>query len=320
MSSVGPADVAVAAAALADVVHHTPVLDSSALSELAGGRVVLKCENLQRAGSFKIRGAFVRIARLSEDERRAGVVAASAGNHAQGVALAASLLGCSATVVMPVGAPLPKIAATEGYGATVRLIGANVEESLAAAAELAVETGAIFIHPFDHVDVVAGQGTVGLEIVEQRPDVAAVLAPVSGGGLIAGIALAVKARSPQTQIHSVEPEGFDDHARSLESGRRERNEKASGSICDALLSNTPGELTFEINRALIGEGVAASDEEAGRAVAFAFRELKLVVEPGGAIGLAALLAGKLDVRGKTVVVVLSGGNVDAELFNRLIAA
>jgi threonine dehydratase len=226
--------------------------------------------------------------------------------------------------VMPSDAPRPKRERTAALGAEVVLYDRDREDRAAIARDIAAKRGAVLVPPFDDPMVIAGQGTAGREIMEDltalglQPDV--VVVGASGGGLIAGIALAIKARAPGARFYSAEPEGFDDTARSFKSGKREVNARMSGTICDALMTNTPGAITFEINRKLVGEGISASDAEVGRAVAFAFRELKLVVEPGGAIGLAALLAGKLDVKGKVVVGVLSGGNVDAELFHQLIAA
>jgi threonine dehydratase len=318
------ADVDAAAERLAGVALRTPLVASPVLDALTGARVFLKAETLQRTGSFKFRGAYNKISRIPAEQAAGGVVAFSSGNHAQGVAAAAQLRGMPAVIVMPADAPKAKRERTAALGAEVVLYDREREDRTAIARRIAGERGATLVPPYDDPLIIAGQGTIGREIAEDLgsigivPDV--VIIGASGGGLAAGITLALKARIPSAKVYTAEPEGFDDTARSFRSGRREHNARLSGSICDALMSNTPGELTFEINRALIGEGVAASDEEAGRAVAFAFRELKLVVEPGGAIGLAALLAGKLDVRGKTVVVVLSGGNVDAELFTRLIAA
>jgi threonine dehydratase len=250
------------------------------------------------------------------------VVAYSSGNHAQGVAHAAQLCRMPAVIVMPSDAPKAKRERTAALGAEVVLYDRDTEDRAAIARDIAQKRGAVLVPPFDDPFVIAGQGTAGREICEDletlglKPDVAVVGA--SGGGLIAGVALAMKARAPGVKFYSAEPEGFDDTMRSFKSGRREVNARMSGTICDALMTATPGVITWEINRTLVGEGVAASDAEVGRAVAFAFRELKLVVEPGGAIGLAALLAGKLDMKGKVVVAVLSGGNVDAELFSRLI--
>jgi threonine dehydratase len=289
-----------------------------------GARVFLKAETLQRTGSFKFRGAYNKISSISQDRKANGVVAYSSGNHAQGVAHAAALCNMPAVIVMPSDAPKAKRERTAALGAEVVLYDRDTEDRAAIARDIAQKRGAVLVPPFDDPFVIAGQGTAGREICEDlekiglKPDVAVVGA--SGGGLIAGIALAMKARVPDVKFYSAEPEGFDDTMRSFKSGRREVNPRMSGTICDALMTSTPGVITWEINRRLVGEGVSANDEEVGRAVAFAFRELKLVVEPGGAIGLAALLAGKLDVKGKVVVAVLSGGNVDAELFHRLIAA
>jgi threonine dehydratase len=317
------ADVDAAAKRLAGVALRTPLVSSPALDAALGARVFLKAETLQRTGSFKFRGAYNKLSTIPQDRRAGGVVAYSSGNHAQGVAAAAQILGMPAVIVMPSDAPRPKRERTAALGAEVVLYDREREDRTAIARGIAEQRGAVLVPPFDDPMVIAGQGTAGREIVEDmaalglKPD--AVVVGVSGGGLIAGIALAIKARVPEATLYSAEPEGFDDTARSFKSGRREVNPRLSGTICDALMSNTPGAITFEINRKLVGQGVAASDEEVGRAVAFAFNELKLVVEPGGAIGLAALLAGKLDVRNKVVVGVLSGGNVDAELFHRLVA-
>jgi threonine dehydratase len=317
------ADIDAAARRLAGVALRTPLVTSPLLDSLLGARVFLKAETLQRTGSFKFRGAYNKLFSIPEDRRARGVVAYSSGNHAQGVAAAAQLLAIPAVIVMPSDAPRPKRERTAEFGAEIVLYDRDREDRAAIARGIASKRGAELVPPFDDPLVIAGQGTAGREIVEDldalglKPDV--VVVGASGGGLIAGIALAIKARVPQAKFYSAEPEGFDDTARSFRSGRREVNPRTSGTICDALMTNTPGAITFEINRKLVGEGVTASDQEVGRAVAFAFRELKLVVEPGGAIGLAALLAGKLDVRGKLVVAVLSGGNVDAELFHRLVA-
>ena len=318
------ADVDAAAARIKGVALRTPLVNLPVLDALTGARVFLKAETLQRTGSFKFRGAYNKISRSRRSKRAGGVVAYSSGNHAQGVAAAASLCGIPAVIVMPSDAPRPKRERTAALGAEVVLYDRDREDRAGIAREIAGKRGATLVPPFDDPMVIAGQGTAGREIAEDlaalgiKPDV--VVIGASGGGLAAGITLALKARVPTAKFYTAEPEGFDDTARSFRSGQREKNPRMSGTICDALMTETPGVITWEINRKLIGEGVAASDEEVGRAVAFAFRELKLVVEPGGAIGLAALLAGKLDIKGKVVVAVLSGGNVDAELFNRLIAA
>src|SRR3954453_765874 len=318
------AHVDAAAKTLAGVAIRTPLVNSPVLDARLGARVFLKAETLQRTGSFKFRGAYNKISSIPPERKANGVVAYSSGNHAQGVAHAAALCNMRAVIVMPSDAPQAKRERTAALGAEVVLYDRDTEDRAAIARDIAQKRGAVLVPPFDDPYVIAGQGTAGREICEDldklgvKPDVAVVGA--SGGGLIAGIALAMKARVPDVKFYSAEPEGFDDTMRSLKSGKRETNPRMSGTICDALMTSTPGVVTWEINKRLVGEGVSASDTEVGRAVAFAFRELKLVVEPGGAIGLAALLAGKLDIKGKVVVAVLSGGNVDAELFHRLIAA
>src|SRR6516165_5591084 len=315
------ADVDAAARRLAGVALHTPLVTSPVLDALTGARVFLKAETLQRTGSFKFRGAYNKLSSIPQAERAGGVVAFSSGNHAQGVAAAARLLGMPAVIVMPADAPRPKRERTAALGAEVVLYDRAREDRQAIAQEIARNRHAALVPPYDDALIIAGQGTTGREIVEDLaalglvPDIIAVTA--SGGGLTAGIALAVKARMPQARLYTAEPEGFDDHARSFKSGRREKNAALTGTICDALMAQTPGEMTFAINRALVGAGV--SDEEVAAAVAFAFRELKLVVEPGGAAALAALISGKIDVKGKIAVAVLSGGNVDPELFYRLVA-
>jgi threonine dehydratase len=317
------ADVDAAAQRLAGVALHTPLLTSPVLDDLTRARVSLKAEILQRTGSFKFRGAYNKLSSIPAPDRARGVVAFSSGNHAQGVAAAAHILGMPAVIVMPSDAPRPKRERTAAWGAEIVLYDRRREDRAAIAQTLAATRRATLVPPYDDPLVIAGQGTAGREIVEDlaaqglRPDIVVVTA--SGGGLTAGIALAVKARVPQARLFTAEPEGFDDHARSFRSGEREKNTALTGTICDALMAQTPGELTFAINRELVGEGTAVSDAEVAAAVAFAFRELKLVVEPGGAAALAALLSGKIDVSGKTVVVVLSGGNVDPELFARLVA-
>jgi threonine dehydratase len=317
------ADVDAAARRLAGVALRTPLIRSPALDALTGARVFLKAETLQRTGSFKFRGAYNKLAAIPPERRAGGVVAFSSGNHAQGVAAAAQLLGMPAVIVMPDDAPRPKRERTAAYGAEVVLYDRIREDREAIARELAQKRNATLVPPYDDPLIIAGQGTAGREIVEDlaalglAPDIIAVTC--SGGGLTAGIALAVKARVPQARLYTAEPEGFDDHARSFRTGRRESNAALTGTICDALMARTPGELTFAINRSLVGEGVSVSDDDVAAAVAFAFRELKLVVEPGGAVALAALMAGKLETKGKVAVAVLSGGNVDPQLFSRLVA-
>jgi threonine dehydratase len=251
------------------------------------------------------------------------VVAFSSGNHAQGVAAAAQLLSMPAVIVMPSDAPRGKRARTAALGAEVVLYDRANEDREAIAGDIARERNAVLVPPYDDPLVIAGQGTVGREIIEDlaamglEPDVIAVTA--SGGGLAAGIALAVKSRLPDVQLYTAEPAAFDDHARSFRSGQRERNAALTGTICDALMARMPGELTFAINRTLVGEGVVATDQEVAAAMDFAFHELKLVVEPGGAVALAALMSNKIAIRGKVAVAVLSGGNVDADVFHRLVA-
>src|SRR4051812_12413426 len=317
------ADVEAAAKKLAGVAIRTPLVSSPVLDQRLGARVFLKCETLQRTGSFKFRGAYNKISSIAPDRKANGVVAYSSGNHAQGVAHAAALCGMPAGIGMPAGAPRAQRGRAAALGAEIVLYDRDKEDRAAIARRITGERGAVLVPPFDDPLIIAGQGTAGREICEDleklgiKPEIAVVGA--SGGGLIAGIALGVKARAPETKFYSAEPAGFDDTARSFVSGKRERNPRMSGTICDALMTETPGLVTWEINKKLVGDGVTATDEEVGRAVAFAFHELKLVVEPGGAIGLAALLAGKLDIKGKVVVAVLSGGNVDAEMFARLIA-
>jgi threonine dehydratase len=317
------ADVDIAAQRLAGVALRTPLVTSPVLDAITQGRVFLKAEILQRTGSFKFRGAYNKLSSIPQHERGRGVVAFSSGNHAQGVAAAAKLLGMPAVIVMPADAPRPKRERTKALGAEVVLYDRVREDRQAIARDIAEKRGAALVPPYDDPLIIAGQGTAGREIIEDltafglAPD--AVVVTASGGGLTAGIALAVKARVPEARLYTAEPEGFDDHARSFRSGAREKNSAATGTICDALMAQMPGELTFAINRALVAEGAAVSDQEVGAAVAFAFRELKLVVEPGGAAALAALLSGKIDVQGKIAVAVLSGGNVDPDLFYRLVA-
>jgi threonine dehydratase len=316
------ADIDAAARVIAPYAVRTPLLSPSVLNERMGTRIFLKPEMLQRTGSFKFRGAFNKLSSIPRDARGGGVVAFSSGNHAQGVAHAAQLFGMQATIVMPADAPLSKRERTKAYGAEVVLYDRDREDREAISREIADKRGATLVRPYDDPYVIAGQGTVGREISEDMaalgltPDI--VVAPASGGGLIAGVATAIKARYPQAMVMSGEPDEFDDHARSLRSGKREAHGAKGRTICDALMAAIPGEITFSINSQLLAQGITATDAEVGTAVGFAFRELKLVVEPGGAVGLAALLAGRIDVTGKNVVIVLSGGNVDADLFARLI--
>ncbi|MGK5629079.1 threonine ammonia-lyase [Streptomyces sp. URMC 123] len=307
-------DVRAAQKILTGVARTTAMEGSRHLTQLVGSPVHLKCENLQRTGSFKVRGAYVRIAGLTADERAAGVVAASAGNHAQGVALAASLLGVRSTVFMPVAAPLPKVAATREYGAEVRLYGQVVDETLRAAQEYARETGAVFIHPFDHADVVAGQGTVGLEILEQCPEARTLVVGIGGGGLIAGIAVAVKALRPDIRVVGVQAEGAAAYPPSLAAGRPVALPDPV-TMADGIKVGRPGDVPFGLVRALVDEVRTVSEDALSSALLLCLERAKLVVEPAGASPVAALLAEPGAFEGP-VVAVLSGGNVDPLLLQR----
>lgn len=311
-------DINAAAKRLDGVSVRTPLLQNFELDAVAGGKVLVKPECLQVTGSFKIRGAYNFLSQLSPEQARCGVVAFSSGNHAQGVAAAGTMLGIKTAIVMPEDAPRAKIENTKRLGGEVITYDRYTGDREAIASETAAERGAVVVPSFDHDYIIAGQGTVGLEIAGQSAELGLepdqVLICCGGGGLISGSATALKARLHNVSIHPVEPEDFDDTARSLQSGNRERIDDAARSICDALQTQMPGKLTFEINRQLLGEGLTVSDAEVRAAMRFAFRHLKLVVEPGGAVALAAVLAGKIDTAGKTTVVVLSGGNVDGDLF------
>ncbi|MYR56831.1 threonine ammonia-lyase [Streptomyces sp. SID625] len=305
---------------LSGVARVTALESNRHLSELAGAPVLLKCENLQRTGSFKLRGAYVRIAGLLPEERAAGVVAASAGNHAQGVALASALLGVHATVFMPVGAPLPKVSATRGYGAEVRLHGQVVDETLAAAQEYAAETGAVFIHPFDHPDVIAGQGTVGLEILEQCPRVRTIVVGIGGGGLAAGIAVAVKTLHPEVRIIGVQAAGSAAYPPSLAAGRPVAIGNPT-TMADGIRVGRPGDVPFEIVSELVDEVRTVGEDQLSAALLLCLERAKLVVEPAGASPVAALLGGERDAGAALegpVVAVLSGGNVDPVLLQRVL--
>jgi threonine dehydratase len=311
-------DIEKAAERLAPVAVVTPLLRSAVLDELAGGSVWIKPENLQVTGSFKFRGAYNMMSQLTEEERARGVVAFSSGNHAQAVAASGAILGIETTIVMPEDAPTIKIENTRRHGGKTVLFDRYSEDREAIARKIAEESGSLVVPAFDHEHIIAGQGTVGLELMRQCKEHGVtpeqVLVSCSGGGLIAGTALAIRTISPQTQVYPVEPEGFDDTARSLVSGERESNDPAARSICDALQTESPGKLTFAINRELLSPGIVVSDEEVKAAIRFAFRHLKLVVEPGGAVSLAALLSGKIETRDRVTAIVLSGGNIDVELF------
>ena len=301
---------------LRGVAIETPVEDSRWLSEAAGTPVVLKCENLQRTGSFKTRGAYTRIAGLSPEERARGVVAASAGNHAQGVALAARLLDASATVFMPEGAPIPKEKATRGYGAEVLFTGTTVDHCLDAARAFSTKTGAVLIHPFDHPDIVAGQGTLGLELLEQVPDVRTVLVPAGGGGLLAGVALAIKSRRPEVRVVGVQADAAAAYPRSLEAGHPVALESMK-TMADGIAVGLPGTLPYAIISEHVDEIRTVSEESISRALLATLERAKLVVEPAGAVGVAALLD-EPDAFEGPVAIVLSGGNIDPLLLGKVI--
>lgn len=311
-------DVVAAAARLKGMAVHTPVIRSEALDARTGRAVFLKLESLQRTGTFKFRGAYNRMVQMNAAERAAGVIAFSSGNHAQGVAHAAQILGIKAAIVMPTDAPQVKISGTKAYGAEVILYDRYSESREAIAARLAQERGAIVVPSFDDRDIIAGQGTVGHEMmayfVANDISIDAILTCCGGGGLTAGSALAIKHHSPATRIFTTEPADFDDTARSFVSGERERNSDASRSICDALLSKMPGEMTFAMNREMVESGISVTDDEVARAVSYAYRVLKIVLEPGGAVTLAAALAGKLPDDAATIGLICSGGNVDDQVF------
>lgn len=313
-------DVRAAAGRIAEHAVRTPLLESPRLNERLGGRLLVKAESLQRIGAFKFRGAVNRISQLTAAERDRGVLAFSSGNHAQAVAHAAALFGVSAVIVMPRDAPQTKVRNTREYGAEVVLYDRYTEDREVVGRRLAEERGLVLVPPFDDPDVLAGQGTLGLEVIEQAAQAGASLdafaVPTSGGGLTAGCMLAFEAESPGTQTWGVEPVGFDDTRRSLAAGERLRNDPAARSICDAVQTESPGRLTWPINQRLLTGVVTVSDDEALQAMAVALTELKLVVEPGGAIALAAVLTGKVPVEGRTVAVVCSGGNADPDMLIR----
>lgn len=316
-------DIVRAAERLQGFAVRTPVIESPKLNSLTGGRVFIKAECLQRTGSFKFRGAWNLISQLDPATAPGGVVAYSSGNHAQGVAAAAQIKGLRALIVMPADTPRIKQDNTRALGAEVVTYDRASQSREEIAARYVAERGAVLVPPFEHPDIIAGQGTAGLELaadmVVRGVKLDDVLVCCSGGGLSAGIALAIAEMSPGTLVHTVEPEGFDDYARSLGSGRIERNAGATGSICDALLSPSPGEMTFAINRRLLGPGLVVSDGEAAAAVRFAFETLKLVLEPGGAVALAAVLSGKIAAEGRAIGVIASGGNCDGVLYARILS-
>jgi threonine dehydratase len=318
------ADVRAAAERLRGKAVRTPLLEVAALDQELGFRLLVKAEPLQRTGSFKFRGAYNTIAQLAPAARQKGVVAFSSGNHAQGVAAAAKLLDMHATIVMPSDAPLTKRERTKSYGADVVLYDRDREDREAIARRIADERGATTVKPFDDPRVIAGQGTAGLEIAEQAAEAGieldAVIVNCSGGGLVTGCAVALAALSPKTEIYSSEPAEYDDMARSLAAGTRQSNPPGSRSFCDALMSTTPGEITFPIARRLLAGGFSADDAAVAKAMALAFDRFKLVIEPGGAVALACALQQRDRFRGRTVVAVASGGNVDRATFAKAIAA
>jgi len=315
----GLAEVREAAERLRGVAAYTPLVEFQILNERVGGRVLLKMESLQRTGSFKFRGAYNRITRLTVEEKARGIIAFSSGNHAQGVAAAALLAGTPALILMPDSAPTIKVEGTRAYGAEVRFYEYSMTWAREALAhQLAAERGATIVPPYDHPDIIAGQGTVALELLDQaralNASIDVMIAPCSGGGLMAGCAIVMSRQSPGAKLYTVEPLGFEDTARSLVLGKRVANEPGACSVCDSLLISPPGKLTFAINYPLLAGGLVVTDEEVADAMAFAFHRLKLVLEPGGATGLAAVLCGKVDTSCKTVALVCSGGNVDAATF------
>ena len=309
-----------AAARLDGVAVRTPLLQNDYLNQRLQAKVFIKPESLQHIGAFKFRGAYNRLSQLNEEQRALGVVAFSSGNHAQGIALAARLLGMQATIVMPSDAPALKLEGTQRLGATIRSYERASEVREEIAADIAADTGATLVPAFEDPDIIAGQGTCGLEIIEQMDALGettqSVLIPCGGGGLLAGTSTAVKALSPATLVYGVEPQHYDDHLRSRQAGHRVAIDATAATLCDALMAPMPGELTWSINSKSVTDFLLVTEEDVAHAVSFAFRYLKLVVEPGGVVALAALLANKLDVSGSTVAILLSGGNIDSTVFTR----
>ncbi|MCG8412804.1 MAG: threonine/serine dehydratase [Pseudomonadales bacterium] len=310
-------DIEQAATRLDGVVVKTPLLQSAVLNERTESKIYLKPENLQHIGAFKFRGAYNRLSQLDAAARVKGVVAFSSGNHAQGVAYAAKLLELPATIVMPTDAPEIKLAGTRSLGAEVRLYDRHNESREQIAADIAEDRGATLVPAFDDPYIITGQGTVGFELMHQSADLQTmpdvVLSPAGGGGLLAGVSTAVKAINPQTEVYGVEPESFDDHWQSQRAGERVRIDGTTPTLCDALMATTPGEITWSINSQLVKEYLRVSEDEVRHAISFAFRYLKLVVEPGGAVALAAILHNKIALAGKHCCLVLSGGNIDGSL-------
>ncbi|MFW9794869.1 MAG: threonine ammonia-lyase [Candidatus Thorarchaeota archaeon] len=302
---------------LGDIKHVTRLDTSSTFSRITGGKVYLKLENLQKTGSFKVRGAAYAMSQLTDKEKEAGVIAASAGNHAQGVAYAATRLGIKSTIVMPVFSPVAKIQATEGYGANVVLHGAAFDDALAHARATAEETGATFLHPFNDEDVIAGQGTIGLEILDECSDVDIIAVPVGGGGLVSGIAIAVKEQRPEVEVYGVEAESAASMKASLESGKITKVENLD-TVCDGIAVKKPGKLTFGIAKDLLTGVVTVEELEVTRTLFMLLERAKIVVEPAGCVGLAAFHHKKLDIRRKNAVAVLSGGNIDMSFLSRVV--
>lgn len=319
-----PADVRAAAARIAPHIIRTPMLRHRLLDEITGGTILVKPEPLQRTGSFKLRGATNAALRLTPEQRRAGVVTHSSGNHGQATACAAAMLGMPALVAMPADAPAIKVESTKRWGAEITFFDRRTTDREVLASRLAEERGGVVLPPFDHPDVIAGQGTLALELFEDAAaaglSLDALAVCTGGGGLIAGCALAAEGASPTTRVYAVEPEGWDDTRRSLEAGERIANDGGGETLCDALLSLRPGALTFAVNRPRLAGAAVVTRAEVFRAMRFAFEHLKIVAEPGGAVALAAVLAGKIEARGKTVGVVVSGGNVDPAVFAEALAA
>ena len=316
-------DIVSAAQTIKGEAVRTPLMRCDALDAATGCKVFVKPENLQRTGSFKFRGAFNAISKLSDQERARGVLANSSGNHAQGVGVASRLFGCSSTIIMPKDAPVMKVERTKSLGAKVIHFDRATEDRELILEQIKQETGSTVVHPYNNAMVIAGQGTVGLEIAEDIKSAGLKLdrmvACTGGGGLTSGIALSIKHHFPDAKIHSVEPVGFDDYKRSLESGKLERNATTAGSICDAIIAPSPGEIGFEINKEVLHSGFVVTDGEALNAIKFAYEELKLVVEPGGAVALACALKHGQEWAGETVAIVLSGGNIDPDVFIQAIS-
>jgi threonine dehydratase len=313
-------DVIAAAKRIEGVAVKTPLVTSLYLNQILDAEVFFKAENLQHMGAFKFRGAYNRLSQLSVEERSNGVVAFSSGNHAQGIAYAAKLLAMPATIVMPHDAPEIKKEGTKKQGATIIFYDRQNESREEIAAAIAARSGAVVVPAYDDVDIIAGQGSCGLELIDQlqsinvEPDY--VLSPCGGGGLMSGVATAVKALSPKTRLIGVEPQNFDDHVRSRKTGDRVRIDNTATTLCDSLMAPTPGEITWSINDRLVDEFLVVTELEVMHALSFAFKYLKLVVEPGGVVALAALLQKKVDIKNKRVAVILSGGNVDPAVFTR----